>query len=215
MAEIERLDVLAKRINEEHRRCEGAVSAALEHAMNAGDLLSEAKAGLPHGAFGAWLAENFAGSDRTARAYMRVASHRGDLEANRQGSATLSLDGALRALATPKDAAPADRPATLEEREARAEAALSKSRAGALGTAESLDAINRGRGWEALGYATFADYVTGEFADHAPFPIPYEVISDEAGEPLPVFAMAEQIHAWGIAHVIAPLLHEDETGRTP
>jgi hypothetical protein len=98
------------------------------------------------------------------------------------------------------------------DQEARAEAALSKSRAGALGTAESLHAINRGRGWEALGYATFADYVTGEFADRAPFPIPYEVISDEAGEPLPVFAMAEQIHAWGIAHAIGPLLREDETG---
>ena len=45
MAEIERLDGLANRINEEHRRCEGAVGAALEHAMNAGDLLTEAKAG--------------------------------------------------------------------------------------------------------------------------------------------------------------------------
>jgi hypothetical protein len=98
------------------------------------------------------------------------------------------------------------------DQEARAEAALSKSRAGALETAESLHAINRGRGWEALGYATFADYVTGEFADRTPFPIPYEVISDEAGEPLPVFAMAEQIHAWGIAHAIGPLLREDETG---
>ncbi len=57
------------------------MSAALKHALRAGELLSEAKGQLPHGAFGPWLAENFAGSDRTARAYMRVYSHREELEA--------------------------------------------------------------------------------------------------------------------------------------
>jgi Protein of unknown function (DUF3102) len=205
------LSGLAERINAEHRACETAVNSALTHAMNAGGMLSEAKASLPHGAFGPWLKENFAGSDRTARAYMRVHSHREELEAKRQSSATLSLDGALKALSMPKDAPEAGRSVTLEEMERQVEAALSKARAGALGIAENLDAIRRGRGYEHHGYASFADYVTGEFATRTTsFPIPYEVISDDAGEPLPVFAMAESIHAWGMARAVAPLLREDE-----
>ena len=211
MAELEKLDTLAARINEEHRACETAVNAALTHAMSAGELLAEAKGQLPHGAFGPWLTENFAGSDRTARAYMRVYSHREELEAKRQSSATLSLDGALRALSATKDAPQSERPATLEEMEARAEDALSEARAGALGIAENLDAIRRGRGYEHRGYASFADYVNGEFATRTtPLPISYEVISDEAGEPLPVFAMAESIHAWGMARTMAPLLEREE-----
>jgi hypothetical protein len=77
-----------------------------------------------------------------------------------------------------------------------------------LGIAENLDAIHRERGWVHAGYASFADYVTGEFADREPFPIPYAVISDEAGDPLPVFVMAESIHAWGMARTMEPLLQE-------
>src|SRR5215212_6139315 len=211
MGEVEKsLGGLAERINAEHRACETAVNSALTHAMNAGGMLEEAKASLPHGAFGPWLKENFAGSDRTARVYMRVHSHREVLEAKRQTSATLSLDGALRALSAPKDGPRPERPATLEEMEARVEDALSKARAGALGIAESFDAIHRGRGWVHAGYASFEDYVTGEFAVLEPFPIPYGVISDAAGEPLPVFAMAESIHAWGMARMMEPMLRHDE-----
>ena len=103
IASIEKsLGGLAERINAEHRACETAVNSALRHAMNAGEMLSEAKASLPHGYFGPWLRANFAGSDRTARAYMRVHSRRDELDAKRQRSANLSLDGALRALSTPK-----------------------------------------------------------------------------------------------------------------
>jgi len=220
MGEVEKsLGGLAERINAEHRACETAVNSALTHAMNAGGMLEEAKASLPHGAFGLWLKENFAGSDRTARVYMRVHSHREVLEAKRQTSATLSLDGALRALSAPKDGPRPERPATLEEMEARVEDALSKARAGALGIAEIFDAIHRGRGWVHAGYASFEDYVTGEFEDYVtgefatrttPFPVPYEVISDDAGEPLPVFAMAESIHAWGTARTMEPILRHDE-----
>ena len=211
MAELEHLDGLAKRINEEHRRCEGAVNAALEHAMNAGDLLLEAKASAPHGSWQGWLADHFDGSVRTAQAYMRVAARRDEVEATKaQSSAPLSLDGALRALSAPKDAPRPERAATLEEMEARAEEGLSEARAGALGIAESLDAIHRGRGYEHCGYASFEDYVSGEFATMERFPIPYAIISDEGGEPLPVFAMAESIHAWGMARTMAPLLRDGE-----
>jgi hypothetical protein len=212
LSEIERLDTLAGRINAEHHACETAANAALEHALAAGDLLLEAKSACPHGAWQAWLENSFAGSVRTAQAYMRVAAHRDEVEAAKtQSSAPLSLAGVLKALSTPKDEPWPEYPTTLEELEARAEDGLAQARAAALGIAESLTAIHRGRGWEHLGYASFADYVTGQFATRvSPFPIPYEVISDQAGEPLPVFAMAENIHAWGMARAMEPQLREPE-----
>jgi hypothetical protein len=210
LSEIERsLSTLAESINREHRRCEEAVNSALEHALNAGELLLEAKDKASHGTWQTWLEANFEGSVRTAQAYMRVAARRDEVEATKaQSSAPLSLDAALRGLSAPTDALRSERPATLEELEARAEDALSQARAGALGIAENLDAIHRERGWVHAGYASFADYVTGEFADREPFPIPYAVISDEAGDPLPVFVMAESIHAWRMARTMEPLLQE-------
>lgn len=94
--------VLAEDINEQHRLCEAAVGTALSHAMEAGSLLQEAKAGVKHGEWGTWLAENFEGSDRTARAYMRVHANRDEIEEKRQSSTVLSLDGALDSIAAPK-----------------------------------------------------------------------------------------------------------------
>src|SRR5215216_6765534 len=141
MAELEKLDTLAARINEEHCACETAANAVPTHAMSAGELLMEAKGQLPHGAFGSWLKENFAGSDRTARAYMRVYSHREELEAKRQRSATLSLDGALRALSTPKAESPAPETTSLAELEAKAEAAHERALGGTFEAAEALREI--------------------------------------------------------------------------
>ena len=103
MGEVERsLDELAAAINSEHRKVEAAANTALAHALRAGELLLRAKEGVPHGSWVAWLAENFAGSDRTARAYMQVAQRRDELEAKRQTSAISSLAGALQALSTPR-----------------------------------------------------------------------------------------------------------------
>lgn len=208
MGEVERFSGLADKINAEHRACEAAAGTALEHAIRAGEMLAEVRADLPHGSWGSWIGANFGGSARTAQAYMRLYRRRGEI---RNGAADLSVRGALAALSAPKDEARLDRPATLEALEAKAEGALSQARAGALGIAESLDAIYRGRGWESLGYASFADYVTAEFgAPERTFPIPYAVISDQAGEPLPVFAMAESIHAWGAARAVGSLIRGQE-----
>src|SRR5215210_6491852 len=146
MTEIEKsLGKLAERINAEHRACETAVTAALGHAMTAGGLLSEAKTELPHGAFGKWLAENFAGSDRTARAYMRVYAHRDELEAKRQSSANLSLDGALKALSAPKEAAPNPaKPATFED---------------GVEAMTSFVEIRESGAWRETGHASFDEYL--------------------------------------------------------
>jgi len=111
------------------------------HAMSAGELLLEANGQLPHGAFGAWLKENFAGSDRTARAYMRVYSHREELGAKRQSSATLSLDGALRALSAPKAESPDPETASLAELQATAEAAYERALSPTYKAAEALREI--------------------------------------------------------------------------
>lgn len=104
MAEIEKshLTELAQAANENHRETEKWARVAVNHAMAAGDALLEAKALIEHGGWGAWLLENFEGSDRTARAYMRLANHREEVEAKRQASADLTIEGALEAIASPK-----------------------------------------------------------------------------------------------------------------
>ncbi len=96
------LATLADKVNAEHRACERAVGAALGHAINAGELLTEAKAGVQHGSWGTWLAEKFEGSERTAQAYMKVYRRRDEI---RNGAADLSLRGALKELEAPKSSA--------------------------------------------------------------------------------------------------------------
>jgi hypothetical protein len=97
--EAEVLGTLAQRINEEHRAAFKAMVDTLNHAVVAGDLLLEAKKLVKYGEWGAWLEENFDGSERTARDYMRLARRRGEIEeAKRQSSAVLSISGALQYL---------------------------------------------------------------------------------------------------------------------
>jgi hypothetical protein len=101
------LETLATRINEEHRACDEALREGLRHAVNAGELLIEAKSLCPYGAWGVWLEENFEGSDRTARAYMRVARELPALEeGKRQRVADLSFRDALAELSSPRDEPP-------------------------------------------------------------------------------------------------------------
>ena len=98
----EDLATLAVAINYEHRACASAISAGLEHAIRAGELLIRAKVAVPHGEWLPWLRDRFEGSTRTAQAYMRVARERSALEQpNTQHAAHLSLRAALAALAAP------------------------------------------------------------------------------------------------------------------
>jgi hypothetical protein len=116
-----RLTDLAKQINQEHHQCETAARSAVEHAINAGNLLIEAKAQCPHGRWGTWISENFEGSIRTAQAYMRIAREWPELaEANTQTSAHLSIDGALKALAEPKESDPEPEPEPMDTNQTRA-----------------------------------------------------------------------------------------------
>jgi len=96
MGEVERsrLTDLAAEINEEHHACERAALAAVRHALEAGRLLEEAKAGVKRGGWAGWLAKNFDGSQRTAQVYMQLHANRAELEA--QTSAPCAGDGGQR-----------------------------------------------------------------------------------------------------------------------
>src|SRR5262249_8380321 len=102
------LTILANKIKAAH----AAVGTALQHAVEAGHLLIRAKRLIPHGGWSPWVRENCALSERTARAYMQLASNVGDLvesedsggedEPNRQRVAGLSVRRAAKKLAKPK-----------------------------------------------------------------------------------------------------------------
>ena len=89
------LNELAARIDEAHAGVERSFKAGVEHALQAGALLLEAKARIPHGKWGAWLRDNVRCSDRTARAYMQIA---GLDEQKRQRVADLPLRQAIKAI---------------------------------------------------------------------------------------------------------------------
>jgi hypothetical protein len=99
---IIKLDDLAININSEHTEAIQAARQSLMHAIRAGDLLLQAKAQVGHGAWLDWVKDNCQFSDRTARAYMRLAENQNLLPANWQTSADLSIDGALELLAGPE-----------------------------------------------------------------------------------------------------------------
>jgi len=94
---------LAERINAEHRACLLAANDALDHALRCGDLLIEAKAGVVHGEWAQWLADNFSGSARTARVYTRLAARRDEIEAKRQATAIFTIEQATQLVAEPSE----------------------------------------------------------------------------------------------------------------
>jgi hypothetical protein len=83
---------LAQEINREHRLVGQSIASALAHATRAGELLHEAKASLPPGAWLPWIAANFDDSPRTAQLYMRISKYRDEIPQD------VSLAQAQRAL---------------------------------------------------------------------------------------------------------------------
>src|SRR5690242_3025151 len=67
------LQDIAAHVNESHRQCEQSLKQGLEHALEAGRLLLEAKGRLEHGQWLPWLQANCDVSERLAQKYMRVA----------------------------------------------------------------------------------------------------------------------------------------------
>jgi hypothetical protein len=99
------LTVLAESIKAEHDAVSVALCQSVAHAMNAGDLLLEAKDQLKHGDWLLWLREKCSLRERTAQRYMRLAKNRATIEANPTRLSDLSLDGALALLTVPRETA--------------------------------------------------------------------------------------------------------------
>ncbi|MEB0112786.1 DUF3102 domain-containing protein [Variovorax sp. RTB1] len=75
--------------------------AALQHALEAGALLNQAKARIAHGKWNEWLAVNCQVAPRTARGYMRLATAYPTLpESEPQRVADLPVREAVKAIAT-------------------------------------------------------------------------------------------------------------------
>jgi N6-adenosine-specific RNA methylase IME4 len=91
---------LAARIRAEHEAVAIAIKRGLEHAINAGDLLIQAKARLAHhGQWLPWLKENCAIPERTAQHYMRLWRGRDMLADETRNVADLSVREAVALIA--------------------------------------------------------------------------------------------------------------------
>jgi hypothetical protein len=93
---------LAQEINSEHEQCVNSMRAGLEHAIRAGELLSQAKAACQHGTWVQWIADNCQFTPRQAQRYMLVAERKDELLAKTTHVSHLSFRGALALLAEPQ-----------------------------------------------------------------------------------------------------------------
>ena len=71
--DVGRLKTLAEKANRAHSQAQRAERQAVEHAVEAGRLLLKVKEEVGHGNFIKWIEENFEGTPRHARRYMRLA----------------------------------------------------------------------------------------------------------------------------------------------
>lgn len=90
-------------IQHHHRAATAAAGVAIRHAIEAGRLLIEAKAAMPHGDFGPWVESECGIGYRTARRYMRAAAKWGAMPET-EWPAVANLAKALTGLtpATPR-----------------------------------------------------------------------------------------------------------------
>lgn len=97
------LPELAQSINRAQSRIESLLTDAVENAVTAGNALICAKALVLHGEWQKWISDNCQISDRTARAYMRLARELPKLShAKRQSVAVLPLRDVFAEMATPR-----------------------------------------------------------------------------------------------------------------
>jgi hypothetical protein len=110
LAHSNSLTDLAARINAAHEAAAAALKSSVVHAMQAGELLLEAKDHVGHGGWLPWLKANFPFSDRTARLYMQVARRRADVETKMATVADLTVREAVETIAANKPKRASDFP---------------------------------------------------------------------------------------------------------
>ena len=87
------------RLKQLHGEIIGAARMALDKAIEAGGILHEVKAAMPHGEFTAWVETNAGFSIRTAQRYMKIYESREEIK---NDSVSL-LTGAHKMLTSPKE----------------------------------------------------------------------------------------------------------------
>lgn len=107
-------EALTAAIRREHESASTAARSALEHALEAGRLLAEAKAAIPHGEWESYVEDSCCIAPRTASLYLRLHRNRDRLP-NRQHVADLSVRQAARLLERPKAKAEAALPVAVAE----------------------------------------------------------------------------------------------------
>lgn len=71
---VHQLAAISLEIAAEHEKAQASATAAVAHAIRAGELLLRAKEQLPHGQWLPWLSANCSFSERTAQRYIRAAA---------------------------------------------------------------------------------------------------------------------------------------------
>ena len=90
-----RLPMLAAEIKRAHNKARTAASTCLECAIEAGKLLIEAKANVPHGRWLDWLRDNCDMQERTAQHYTRLAKHEDVIDIKSATVADLTVRSAV------------------------------------------------------------------------------------------------------------------------
>ena len=106
---------VADRINEVYALSEKAASSAIDYAIQIGELLTEAKAGMVHGTWIPWVDANLKFKSDQASRYMRLAGYKKEIEANASLKTDLNILSLLKQLTPPKPepAIPAQKPAAV------------------------------------------------------------------------------------------------------
>jgi hypothetical protein len=96
---------LVERIEREHSAANRDARSALEHAVRCGELLTEAKATVEHGAWLPWIEEHLSFGARQAQKYVRIFALRAEL-ANANSNSHFAIDGVLAAFASSPEVEP-------------------------------------------------------------------------------------------------------------
>jgi hypothetical protein len=101
---IKKLNALAARIRTEHEATAIAIERGVEHAINAGRLLIEAKQLLKHGEWLPWLEKKCAVTARMAQVYMRLARSSPEIEkAKAKSISYLTIPAAVELLSSSRE----------------------------------------------------------------------------------------------------------------
>lgn len=125
------LPELAEQINREHHAAESSAKSAIEHALECGRLLTEAKAQLKHGGWLAWLEGNCHVKKRQAQKYMALSGGWQTIESKSASNALLSIDESLHAIKQE------ERERRRDEKRAALSAAIHRSQACAPTTSDN------------------------------------------------------------------------------